>query len=67
MPKLILSYKLPEEREEAELAQSAGELYSMLWDIAQYARTLRKYDERVNIPKEEVEQKLSELLSDFKY
>jgi hypothetical protein len=67
MPILTLKFKLPEEHEEAELAQQAGELYSMLWDIAQYARTLRKYDDRESIPKDEVEQKLAELLSDFKY
>lgn len=65
MPILTLKYKLPEERSEANLAQAAGKLHSVCWEISNYARTLRKYDERDNVPKEEIVDKLNELLSDF--
>lgn len=67
MPILTLKFKLPEERAEAELAQKAAALHSMLWDIAQYRRSLYKYDDRELIPREEVEQKLAELLAGFEY
>jgi len=67
MAKLILEFNLPEEREEAEMTQKAGAYHSMLWEIAQYARKLRKYDERDSLPKEEVVDKLHELLADFDY
>ncbi len=65
MPKLTLTFDLPEERSEASLAQAAGKLYSVCHDIAQYKRTLYKYDERDTLPKEEVIDKLSELLEDY--
>ena len=65
MSKLILTFKLPEERSEANCAVAAGKMYSICWEISQYARTLRKYDERENIPTEEVVDKLHELLEDF--
>lgn len=67
MPILTLKFKLPEEREEAELAQIAGRLHSMLYEIAMYRRQLYKYEEREQLPKAEVEQKLAELLADFEY
>lgn len=65
MPILTLKFKLPEERSEAELAQKAGMLYSTCWEIQSYLRTLRKYDERENVPKEEILDKMNELLHDF--
>lgn len=62
--KAILEFTLPEENEEHKLALDAGKRYSALWEIAQYVRTLRKYDERETLPKEEVIDKLNELLAE---
>lgn len=67
MPKVTLEFNLPEEVEEAKMAQNAGAYYSMLHDIANYARTLRKYEEREAIPVKEVHDKLIELIADFEY
>lgn len=65
MSTLSLTFTLPEEREEAEIAQKGGLYYSMLYEMRQYRRTLYKYDERKSIPKEELISKLDELLCDF--
>lgn len=65
MPKAILSFKLPEEAAEFELAQKAGAYHSMIWEIQQYVRTLRKYDGRSEISIEELASKIHEITSDF--
>lgn len=65
MPKLILEFNLPEEREEAEITQKAGAYHSIIWDVQQYIRKLRKYDDRELIPKDELVDSLNELLIDF--
>lgn len=65
MSKLILTFKMPEERSEANLALGAGKLHSVCYDISQYARSLRKYEERKNIPTAEIVDKLNELLSEY--
>ncbi len=63
--KALLVYKLPEEQEEYETAMNGGKYSSILWDIQNYARSLRKYDERTSLPKEEVVDKLYELLEGY--
>lgn len=63
MPIATLKFKLPDEREEFEMTQKAGSYYSALWDICNYARSLRKYDDRESLPKDEVVAKLNELLA----
>lgn len=65
MPKVILEYNLPEEQENYETAMNGGHNYSLLWDISMYARSLRKYEEREMLPREEVLEKLHELLEGF--
>jgi hypothetical protein len=65
MPKLILEFNIPEERDEAKIAQNGGLYYSMLFDIRMYLRSLNKYDERDTIPKEELIDKISSILEDF--
>jgi hypothetical protein len=65
MPKAILEYNLPEESSEYELAMNAGKYHSMLYEIYNYARGLRKYDPRETVPTEEVAEKLYELIAGF--
>jgi hypothetical protein len=58
----LLSFRLPDEKEEFELAQQAGQLHSIVWNVANYARSLRKYENKESIPTKEVLEKLDELL-----
>lgn len=43
MPKATLTYNLPEEHDEFDLASNAGKYYSVLWDLDQYLRNFVKY------------------------
>lgn len=65
MPKVILEFNLPEEQDEYEITRSAGKMYSSLWDIQNYMRELRKYDEREEIPKDEIIEKIYSLMCDM--
>lgn len=62
MPKAILEYNLPEETEEYTTAMNGASYASALSDIYGYARTLSKYDQRELVPKEEIIDKLFEIL-----
>ena len=42
MPKLTLTYNLPEEKDEFTLANKGHDFYSALWDISNELRTWRK-------------------------
>lgn len=63
--KAILSFKLPEEKSEYEIYSAAVLNYSIICDISDYLRHLNKYDDRESIPKDELSNKLRELLSEF--
>ncbi len=65
MPKMTLTFNLPEERSDAELATKAGTLYCICHDLSQYIRTLDRYDERESLPKEEVIEKIRIMLDEF--
>jgi hypothetical protein len=43
MPKATLTYNLPEEQIEFDLANNAGKYYSVIWDLDQYLRNFVKY------------------------
>jgi hypothetical protein len=43
MPKATLTFDLPEEQSEFDLANNAGKYYSVLWDLDQYLRNFVKY------------------------
>ena len=51
-----------EEHYDITLCNSRHHMAKMLNEIESYARTLRKYEERDNIPTEEVERKLSNII-----
>lgn len=65
MPTASLTFNLPEENYDFELATNAVKFMLACDDIRQYARTLRKYEERKEIPTEEVSEKLYEFLSEL--
>lgn len=65
MPILTISFNLPEEKEDAELAQKGCEYHSILFDLLELVRRLKKYDDRKNIPKDEIINSLEEILLDF--
>jgi len=43
MPKATLTFDLPEEQSEFDIANNAGKYYSILWDLDQYLRNFIKY------------------------
>ena len=65
MPIVTLEFQVPEEQEEMNLALNGSKYYGILYDFSQWARTLGKYDEREQLPKEEVIKKIHELLEEF--
>ena len=45
MAKIKMTFNLPEDQAEFDLAIQGGKMYSALWDISQELRTLWKYEE----------------------
>ena len=43
--KARLTFNLPDDQHEFDLAVQSGKMYSALWDISQELRTLWKYEE----------------------
>lgn len=50
MPKVTLTFKMPEEEQEMRTALEGGKYYSVLWELDQFCRSRVKYDE--NVPEE---------------
>jgi CRISPR/Cas system CSM-associated protein Csm2 small subunit len=65
MPKHFIKFNLPEEQEELDMTMKAGEYHCMLHDLYTYRRELYKYDERDTIPKEELIERLDQILEGF--
>lgn len=65
MPKAILEFQLPEEQEEYNLAINAIKYHCAIHDIRNYLRTLRKYDDRNKINKEELIDAIHALLENL--
>jgi hypothetical protein len=67
MPKATLTFNLPEEQREHELATKAGALHQVLWDLDQDLRSKIKhgdYPEAVRAAYQEVRSKLHELVNE---
>ena len=47
------------------LINNRYKMATMLYNITDYIRTLRKYEERQNIPVEEIADKLSDIVADW--
>lgn len=65
MSKVTFEFDSNEDGYEIALCTYRHKLAKMLWDISDYVRSLRKYEERTNIPSEEVEERLSYMLQDW--
>ena len=63
--KATFEFTLPEEREEYQVHAAASTNYCLLVDVEEYARKLRKYDDREMVPKDEIVDALYQLLTDF--
>lgn len=65
--KATLVFELPNDRNEYEMANRAGSMYSALWDIQQKMRSLDKYgiDQYYGETKEELVAKLREEINDI--
>lgn len=70
MPKATLTFKLPEEQEEFELALNAGAHSTILWELDQVLRGKIKYvpdsqSKEVTQTYQEIRDKLHELLLEY--
>lgn len=68
MPKGVLSFKLPEEQKEFDIASKAGQLHCILYDLDQHLRQMTKYasdlqPEEVTDTYEKIREKLRELIN----
>jgi hypothetical protein len=61
----ILKFNLDDENDKNEYEQmmQASDMHCVIWDILQQLRNWRKYDEREQIPKEELDEKLLPLIT----
>ncbi len=64
MPKATLTFQLPDEREDFDLACKAGALHSALWDLSQELRSRDKYSEDPATTWAEVRQLFWDVLRD---
>lgn len=65
MAKIILEFDDIDDSHDLSLCCNRHKLASMLYNIENYARGLRKYEERNEIPTEEVVNKIQHILSDW--
>jgi len=64
MPKAILVFTLPEEREEFELAQKAVQYSIVLSDYSNWLRQMYKYENKKSVKIEDARTKLFELCNE---
>ena len=62
MGKVTFEFDSREEQYDITLCNSRYAMASMLDKIGDYARVLRKYEERKSIPTEEIEEKISDFI-----
>lgn len=67
MGKVKFEFDAIEEQNDIALCTNRYKLASMLSDIADYRRTLYKYEERKDIPTEEIVNRLDSMLEDWYY
>lgn len=56
MPVVNVRFKLPEEREEFEIYNKSGAMYSTIHDIMMKLRSMRKYENVDTVKIEDIEQ-----------
>lgn len=67
MGKVNFEFDAIEEQNDIALCTNRYKLASMLSEISNYRRTLYKYEERKQIPVDEIVNKLDDLLNDWYY
>lgn len=65
MSKVVFEFDGAEESYDVSLCTNRTKMAVMLQAVQDYARQLRKYEQRENIPTEEVEKKLTEIIYDW--
>lgn len=65
MAKVIFEFNDAEEKHDINLIVNRHRLASMLYEVQNYARNLYKYEERNEIPAEEISNKLQEIINDW--
>ena len=65
MPKAVITFNLPEEREEYKLANRAGEYYSALWSFDEYLRKQLRYNEELTKKERETFESVREEFSNI--
>lgn len=70
MPKVTLSFKLPEEQEEYELTMKAGKLNILVYELDQHLRQLTRYapetqPEEITDAYQKIRNKLYELANEL--
>lgn len=65
MGKVKFEFDTAEENNDIELCANRYKLAQMLYDIQDYIRNLNKYEERNEIPVEEISEKLSTMIEDW--
>lgn len=61
----ILSYELPEESSDFELAQAAGPLSWVINDFFSYLRAKEKYEDKEHLSIDEIREKMVELVAHY--
>ena len=65
MSKVVFEFDGAEESYDVSLCTNRTKMAVMLQAVQDYARQLRKYEQRENIPTEEVEKKITEIIYDW--
>lgn len=65
MPKAILEFNLPEERDEFKLATNGTNYFCILWDIEQYLRSELKHNDKLTIDQIEILDEIRDKLREF--
>lgn len=64
MSKLILEFSIPEETEDAQMAQDAWKYKLVIEDLYSFIRSQVKYENKVSIKFEALREKLNEIYND---
>ena len=66
MPKAILEFNLPEDKEDFEMASNSGQYHCILWDMDQFLRQIIKYEDP-KTKEEKLRQKFAEEFREYLY
>jgi hypothetical protein len=67
MPKAILEFNLPEEKDEFDMTNNVMKYYSIILHVGQQLRSIIKYDENLTNEEHKVYEKIYRILNDEIY